>query len=78
MDANNKDVLVRTEIEGNLPNIDPDAQIVFKDYKQEYIKYSKGNTELHFLPSPKYQEIISSDFGCFQVSFAAMVKSPTK
>ena len=42
LDANNKDVLVRTEIEGNLPNIDPDAQIVFKDYKQEYIKYSKG------------------------------------
>lgn len=33
---------VHTEIDGNIPNIDPDAQIVYKDFKQEYSHVSHG------------------------------------
>lgn len=42
LDAQNKEVSVRTEIDGTLPNIDPDAQVVFRDYKQEYTRYGQG------------------------------------
>ena len=37
-----QDLFVNTQIEGTLPEVDADAQVVFKDYKQEYTQYGKG------------------------------------
>jgi hypothetical protein len=31
-----------TKLDGELPNIDPDAQVIYRDYKQEYTRYSRG------------------------------------
>lgn len=43
LDSESKEVTVNTDIDGTLPNIDSDAQIVFRDYKQEYNHYGKGS-----------------------------------
>lgn len=42
LDPEGKEIQVTTELEGSIPNIDPDAQVVFKDYKQEYTHESRG------------------------------------
>jgi len=42
LDSQSKDLVVTTEIQGTIPNIDADAQVIFKDYKQEYTRLNKG------------------------------------
>jgi nidogen (entactin) len=42
LDTNTNELSVRTVIDGNVPSIDPDAQVVFKDYSQKYERLSKG------------------------------------
>lgn len=43
LDPEGKEMIVHTELDGTLPNIDPDAQVVFKDYKQEYTHDALGS-----------------------------------
>lgn len=42
LDAEGKEITVSTYIDGDIPNIDPDAQVVFKDHKQEYVHERRG------------------------------------
>lgn len=42
LNSQTKELSVRTVIDGNLPIIDPDAQVIFKDYSQVYVRQSKG------------------------------------
>ena len=44
LDAEAKELTVsaNTDIDGSIPNIDADAQVVFRDYSQQYTHYSKG------------------------------------
>ena len=42
LESQSNELSVRTEINGSLPIIDLDAQVVFKDYSQEYVHTSKG------------------------------------
>ena len=44
LDSESKEltVNVNTEVDGSIPNIDPDAQVVFRDYNQQYTHYTKG------------------------------------
>lgn len=42
LDSESKDLMLKTEIDGTIPNIDVDSQVIFRDYKQEYIRYGKG------------------------------------
>ena len=43
LDAQTKENLaVRTEISGEVPSLDPDAHVVFKDYKQMFTKSERG------------------------------------
>jgi hypothetical protein len=52
LDAEGKEITVNTELDGTLPNVDPDAQIVFKDYKQEYMHeglgFIRSNGEINY------------------------------
>ncbi len=41
-ESESKEIGLNTELDGSLPDIDPDAQVVFKDYKQEYNHYARG------------------------------------
>lgn len=50
LDAESKELIVNTEVNGQLPSIDPEAQVVFKDYKQEYTKYGPGASALLSFP----------------------------
>lgn len=42
VDSQSKDLVVKTEIDGTIPNIDADAQVIFRDYKHEYTRYNRG------------------------------------
>ena len=42
LETETNELSVRTEVNGSLPNIDSDAQVVFKDYSQEYVHNAKG------------------------------------
>lgn len=42
LDPEGKEIIVNTELEGTSPIVDPDAQVVFKDYKQEYTHEAAG------------------------------------
>lgn len=43
LDPEGKEIIAHTEIDGSVPNIDPDAQVVFKDFKQEYTHAALGS-----------------------------------
>lgn len=51
LDSQSKDLVVKTVIEGTIPNIDADAQVIFKDYKQEYTRFNKGLLFFFFFSS---------------------------
>ena len=43
VDSQSKEsLIVKTEVDGTIPSVDPDSQVIFKDFKQEYTKYRKG------------------------------------
>jgi hypothetical protein len=42
-ETESKEINLNTELDGSLPDIDPDAQVVFRDYKQEYTHYARGS-----------------------------------
>ena len=43
LNSNANEIKVSSQLDGTLPNIDPDAQIVIKDHKQEYDHYAQGS-----------------------------------
>lgn len=43
LDPNGKEIIAHTELDGSLPIVDPDAQVVFKDYKQEFTHDALGS-----------------------------------
>lgn len=42
LDSLSKDLVVKTEVSGELPPVDMDAHVVYKDYKQIFTKTEKG------------------------------------
>jgi hypothetical protein len=42
LDSHSKEITVSTEVDGSVPNLDIDAQIVFRDYKQEFSHPREG------------------------------------
>ncbi len=43
LDTQSKELPVKTEINGTIPFIDADSQVVFKDFRQEYTHKAKGS-----------------------------------
>jgi hypothetical protein len=41
-DSQSNSIGLSTHLEGFLPNIDPNAQVVYRDFSQKYTRYSKG------------------------------------